>query len=97
MLVANVRLPLVAPLRAGPKVTLAEHDAPTARVAGQLCVAPKAPLTLTPLTVIGRFPVLFKVTGEAADVVPTAWPEKLSEPMLVAAAACRPVPVKTTD
>jgi hypothetical protein len=80
----------------GVKVTLMVQELPAATLTLQLLVWPKSPITLMLVTVSAALPVLLRVTGCAALVVPTNWLPKVRLPGETSATGpvATPLPVK---
>ena len=72
LLSVMVSVPVSGPVDVGENVTLIVQDPLAARLPPQLLLWPKLALVVTPVMVSAAVPVLLKVTGSDALVVPTS-------------------------
>jgi hypothetical protein len=97
LLSVTARLPVSAPDTVGAKLTLIVQEELAARLVPQLLVSVKLAVAPMLLIVSAVLPVLFKVTGCEALVVPTRWLPKGVKPAADnEATGARPVPLKLT-
>jgi hypothetical protein len=90
----TVRAPLRIPEVVGVNVTLITQLEAGAKLAGQLLICAKSPVTwMMPMFKVA-FPLLVRVTDCAALVVPTDWVEKTRVPEFRVAPGPTPIPLK---
>ena len=95
LLTTMVSVPLIVPGAAGPKVTVIVQLAPAFTPAPQLSVSAKLEV-VEMATVIGTLPVLLRVTGCPALVVPGFWLLKVRLAVETCVEIVTPVPVRLT-